>query len=158
MGFSLRRPIGLANRPPAARHGKDDAVDVSHFAAICGMERKEFLLGMVETLKGGRVASLLKEAAQEDFLTWFADRAGRGDKKALLLLRLSLNRERDVGLFCILNLESLERFPLIEIDDMVPGFCGHPPAGTEELSGFEVSFCDLETALVGEERCLKTRV
>ena len=158
MGFSLNRSFGrtVPSFPKEETEEREEVVEISHFAAMCGLTRREYLSRMFRLLEKGKAAWLLKEVAQEDFLDWAAGRIEEGDEKALLCFRLSLNRKRDIGLFCVLDLGETRAFPDIAIEKIVPGFCGRPPLGLEKLSGFEVSFCDLETALVGEEKCQTT--
>lgn len=156
MGFSSRVAAEREMVPGSYSGLPDDEeaeVSLAHFAAICGMTRREFLQALYGVLTSQEVARLLKEKAQEDFLEWVAERSAAGDKELLLFMRLSLNRKRDVGLFCVLGLESPEDFPRIPVKCLIPGFGGCPPRKYRGLDGFEVSFCDLETACFGGLRC-----
>jgi len=165
MGFSLNRParLNLPSLMSPRRFSKRDVqaeVDLSHFAAICGTTRSEWLGKVLGLLAKGGVARLLKEPAQEDFLGWVAKRAGEGAKEAILFLMFSINRQRDVGLFCLLDLENLEEFPNIPVKRAIPGFQGSIPPEMEGLEGFEASFCDFETRIseavkAEEKRCQK---
>jgi len=127
-------------------------VSVAHFAAICGMTREDYLYKTFDLILLGKPARIMKEAAQEDFLTWLINRVERGESKVLLFVRLSLNRKRDVGVYFLLDLISMDKFPDIKVEEMVVGFAERPPEGFDKLDVFEVSFCDLETDLNKKEK------
>ena len=155
MGFSLTGqevlPVPKGFLGPEA--DEDREVSMAHFAAICGITQRQFMMRMYGEIMSGSVAKLLKESAQEDFLEWAAERFYDEEKEALLFIRLSLNRKRDVGLYCVLDLETPDVFPRIPVKYVIPGFGGCPPRKHGGLSGFEVSFCDMETSFDGGRRC-----
>jgi hypothetical protein len=122
----------------------DVQVGLEHFAAIGGMTEAEFSRKMFEHLENGTLLALLKDVAIDDLLDWIGK--SEDDDEFVVVFRLSLNRGRDVALFCVCSMSMTEDW-MVDVRHAIPGFIDNPPAETDGLQGFEFSFCDMEATI-----------
>jgi hypothetical protein len=116
-------------------------VSLAHFAAIGGQSEREYVDRMLDRIRNGDVLSILKPAAQLDFVSWLTDVSG----KFVVRFTLSLNRVTNVALYCVCHKEesSPEGVPRWTVQHTIPGICDPLPPEAEGLPVFEVYFCDM---------------
>jgi hypothetical protein len=118
-------------------------VGLGNFAAICGLTEREYGQAVFDALQSGRLLSLLKPEAKVEVGEWILERMSEGNKEFVIAFRFSLNRGRDVGLFCVCSPEDDGESLFVRF--ALPGMMDKPPAETKGLGAFEICFCDLVT-------------
>lgn len=124
--------------PSLTECGDEVPVGLDHFAAMCGLSEAEYSKRMFSLLERGELPKLLKARSAAELLEWALEEEG----PFVVAFRLSLNRLRDVGLFCVC---SIGANGAMAVRHALPGFMDNPPKESAGLPGFEVGFCDMET-------------
>lgn len=135
-------------------------VDMAQFAAIAGMSSNEFYGKLLQHLENGDVFKLLKEASRREVMVWALNTIAEGADKLMIAFRLSINTEKDTGLFCTFRVDEgmldtlaeallfpeLNSVPKMAIQHAIPSYMTSPPKEAD-MDGFEINFCDMETAI-----------
>ena len=136
---------------PPQRHGlevhSNTEVSLAEFAAIGGLTEAEYSKRMFERLECGDLMGLLGIEAQCDLGDWISGRFLGGKREFLVVFRLSLNRIRDVALFCVCSMDMSGDEAAIRVRHAIPGQIGSPPAEAFGLEPYEMSFCDMEAGI-----------
>jgi len=136
----------LTWRPRIRKRLGHAEVDLSHFAAIVGMTLAEFSQHMFSRLSKGDVLDLLKIEAAAELCDWIGEKGLEANgERFVVAFRLSLNREKDVGLFCVCRVDMSGDEAIVKCEEAVPGILGAAPSRLKNMDAFEMGFCDMET-------------
>lgn len=145
MEYLRQRCADLA--PPNSGEPQDGAeVSLAQFATIGGLTEAEYIEKMFDKLQAGQLMELLKLEAQCDLGDWIAQKFLEKLDEFLVVFRLSMNRTRDVALYCVCSVKQ-GNDPAIYVRHALPGLMGNLPKEAVGLDGFEINFCDMETGL-----------
>lgn len=133
----LRRP--MPKLAPDEVEERMPVVDLSHFAAIGGLTKRQYLARMITKLRAGRIADVLRPEAMEDLL-----KSVEKARSFMLVVQMSLNKPVDACLYC-----SCQKIADgIKVGKIVPGVVSHKPKSAKAQSRtFEVAFCDMRSSI-----------
>ena len=126
---------------------KNPEVSLAEFAAIGGLSEPEYLKRLFNHLKSGNLIELLGLKAQFKLGEWIGEYFLDTGNKFVVVFRLSLNRVRDVTLFCVCSMDLTGEDAKINVESSIPGFIDAYPDETKGLPSMIFNFHDMEPSI-----------
>ena len=123
---------------------KNVEVSLAEFSAIGGLSEPEYLGKLFSHLKSGDLVELLGLKAQFKLGEWIGEYFLDTKDKFVVVFRLSLNRIRDVALFCICSMDLTGEDAKVNVESSIPGFIDACPETAKGLPSMIFSFHDME--------------
>lgn len=135
-----------AGPPKSEPEQKLAEVSLEQFAALGGLTGSQYYQKIFELLETGRLFELLTIEGRIDLMKWMNELLAQGESDFGVVFVLSLNRERDICLWCSCSFK-LSNGPTgfyLYVKHAIPGFIDTEIPEMEGLEYFELGFTDME--------------
>lgn len=121
-------------------------VSLAEFAAIGGLTEAEFCKKMFEKIESGQLFDLLTLKSQYKLGEWISEYFLENNKQFLIAFRLSLNRLKDVTLYCICKVD-FNNDSGLEVINTITGTIDATPTEAQNLPRMIFDFHDMEPSI-----------
>ncbi len=120
-------------------------VSLADFAAIGGMTEAQYSRKLFDKLEAGQLLDLLKLESQVKVADWIGEKFLDNQNEFLVIFQLSMNRVRNVALFCVCSMNMKEEEAKIYVRHAIPGFLDNPPKEVKNcIEQIVLNFDDIE--------------
>jgi len=131
--------------PALSLKSKSLDVSLTDFAKNGNLTEAQYSRKLFDKLESGQLLDLLNIESQVKIGDWISQKFLDNSKEFLIVFKLSMNRLRNVALFCVCSMNLKDDEPKIYVDFAIPGFMDATPPEAQNITDRMIlNFDDME--------------